>query len=204
MSVQRKPYLTPAEYLAIERAAEYRSEYLGGESFAMPGASERHATIVANCLYLLVGQLKGRPCKAYANDMRLKVSPTGLYTYPDLIVVCGERQFDDEHQDTLLNPTVLIEVLSESTEAYDRGRKFAHYRTLGSLSEYLLIAQEQPRIEQFVRQADGRWLFSAHERLADAVEITSAGCILPLADVYDKVDLAPLETEAPHGDAVRD
>jgi Uma2 family endonuclease len=199
MSLQRKPRLTPEEYLAIERAAEYKSEYLGGESVAMAGASERHATIVANCLYLLVGQLKGRTCKAHANDMRLKASPTGLYTYPDVIVVCGERRFDDEHRDTLLNPTVLIEVLPETTEAYDRGRKFAHYRNLDSLSAYLLIAQDQARIEQFVGQPDGRWIFSAHDRLEDLVEIASIGCTLSLADVYDKVDRPLTEAEAPAG-----
>ncbi len=190
MPLQHKSYLTPEDYLIIEREAEYKSEYFAGEIFAMAGASERHVSIVANLMYLLVGQLKGRPCKTYANDMRLNVSPTGLYTYPDIIVVCGDLLFADEQRDTLLNPTVLIEVLSESTEAYDRGKKFAHYRTLLSLSDYLLIAQDQPRIEHFVRQPDHRWLFSASERLHDVVDIASLECELPLTDVYDKVDIA--------------
>ena len=195
MSLQRRPHLTPEEYLAIEREAEYKSEYFAGEIFAMAGASERHVSIVANTMYLLVGQLKGRSCKAYANDMRLKVNPTGLYTYPDIIVVCGDLFFADEHKDTLLNPMVLIEVLSESTEAYDRGKKFAHYRTLASLSDYLLIAQDQVRIEHFVRQPDDRWLFSASDGLDDAVEIASIACELPLADVYDKVEMSGDEHE---------
>src|SRR5213596_3484672 len=112
MSLQPKPRLTPEEYLALERKAEYKSEYLAGEMFAMAGASERHVSIVANVMYLLVGQLKGRPCKAYASDMRVRVSPTGLYTYPDVVVVCGEARFLDEEVDTLLNPTMIVEVLS--------------------------------------------------------------------------------------------
>ena len=199
MPLQHKSHLTPEEYLVIEREAEYKSEYFAGEIFAMAGASERHVSIVANIMYLLVGQLKGRPCKTYSNDMRLNVSPTGLYTYPAIIVVCGDMWFADEQRDTLLNPTVLIEVLSESTEAYDRGKKFAHYRTLTSLSDYLLIAQDQSRIEHFVRQPDDRWLFSASDSLRDVVEIASIECELPLADVYDKVDMSGDEQERGHG-----
>jgi Uma2 family endonuclease len=181
MSIQRQPHLTPEEYLALERTAEYKSEYFAGELFAMAGASERHVS--------LVGQLKGRPCKAYANDLRLKVSPTGLYTYPDVLVVCGTPRFADEQHDTLLNPVVLIEVLSESTEAYDRGKKFDHYRALPSVSDYLLVSQDQHKIEHFVRQPDNRWLFAAYTTLDDVVEIPSVACALPLRDVYDKVEI---------------
>lgn len=190
MSLQRRSRLTPEEYLAIERAADHRSEYFAGEMFAMAGASETHVTIAANTLALLVVQLKGRPCKAYGSEMRLKVSATGLYAYPDLMVVCGPLLFDDERRDTLLNPTVLIEVLSDSTEAYDRGRKFGHYRTIESLSDYLLIAQDQPRIEHFARQPDGSWLYTPHDGLNQEAAISSIGCRLPLADVYDKVEFA--------------
>ena len=202
MSLQRQPRLTPKEYLTLERTAEYKSEYLAGEIFAMAGASERHVSIVANLMYILVGQLKGRPCKAYSNDLRLKVSLTGLYTYPDIIVICGASLFADEQKDTLLNPTVLIEVLSESTEAYDRGKKFDHYRTLASVSDYLLVSQDQHKIEHFVRQADNRWLFSAHTALDDVVEVTSIACTLPLQDVYDKVELSGGEPDegANHSD----
>jgi Uma2 family endonuclease len=190
MSIQRQSHLTPEEYLALERTAEYKSEYFAGEIFAMAGASERHVSIVANLMYILVGQLKGRPCKAYANDLRLKVSPTGLYTYPDVLVVCGAPRFADEQHDTLLNPVVLMEVLSESTEAYDRGKKFDHYRALPSVSDYLLVSQDQHKIEHFIRQSDNRWLFSAYMALDDVVEIPSIAGALPLRDVYDKVELA--------------
>ncbi len=189
MSLQPKPRLTPEEYLALERKAEYKSEYLAGEMFAMAGASERHVSIVANVMYLLVGQLKGRPCKAYASDMRVRVSPTGLYTYPDVVVVCGQPQFADEQQDTLLNPTLLVEVLSESTKDYDRGEKFEHYRTLASLSEYVLIAQDKYHIEHFVRQPDNRWLLSETNRLEDTIHLSSIACDLALAEVYDKVEM---------------
>lgn len=202
MSLQRQAYVTSEEYLALERTSQYKHEYFRGEIFAMAGASERHVSIVANLMYMLVGQLKGRPCKAYANDLRLQVSPTGLYTYPDILVVCGTPHFADEQQDTLLNPTVLMEVLSESTETYDRGKKFDHYRALPSVSDYLLIAQDQHKIEHFVRQEAHRWLYAAHTSLNDVIEITSIACALLLGDVYDKVEIvgAGLDEEnAPRG-----
>ena len=137
MSLQPKHGLTVDEYLEIERNADFKSEYFNGEMFAMAGASEQHIAIVSNLTYLLVGQLKGRPCMTYSTDMKVKIAPTGLYTYPDVIVVCGELQFGDERRELLTNPTIIIEVLSKSTEAYDRGEKFDHYRTLASLSDYL-------------------------------------------------------------------
>ena len=189
MSLQPKPRLTPEEYLALERKAEYKSEYLAGEMFAMAGASERHVSIVANVMYLLAGQLKGRPCKAYASDMRVRVSPTGLYTYPDVVVVCGQPQFADEQQDTLLNPMLIVEVLSESTKDYDQGEKFEHYRTLASLSEYVPIAQDKYHIEHFVRQPDNRWLLSETNLLEDTIHLPSIACDLALAEVYDKVEM---------------
>ncbi len=145
MSLQLKPFLTPQDYLALERQAETKSEYYAGEVFAMAGASRKHNTIVTNLAYLLVGQLKGRSCEVYNSDMRVKVSATGLYTYPDLVVVCGKPRFDDDQEDTLLNPTVIIEVLSKSTEAYDRSEKFAQYRALELMADYLLIAQDIAR-----------------------------------------------------------
>jgi Uma2 family endonuclease len=190
VSSQPKTYLTPEEYLAIERKADHKSEYFNGEMFAMSGASERHATIVANLMYLLVGQLRGRPCKAYANDLRVRVSPTGLYTYPDVVVVCGQPQFADDQRDTLLNPTLIVEVLSESTKDYDRGGKFEHYRTLTSLSEYVLIDQAKYHVEHFVRQPDNRWLLSETNRLEDTIHLLSVDCDLALAEVYDKVEMS--------------
>lgn len=189
MSLQLKSYLTPEEYLAIERKAEYKSEYFNGEMFAMAGASERQISIVASLMYILVGQLRGRPCKAYSNDMRVRVSPTGLYTYPDVVVVCDQARFADDQKDTLLNPTLIVEVLSESTKDYDRGGKFEHYRSLASLNEYVLIDQDKYHVEHFVRQPENRWLLSETNLLADTVHLSSIDCDLALTETYDKVEL---------------
>lgn len=189
--------LTVEEYLARERQAESKSEYFNGQIFAMAGASEAHNLIVANVLASLVSMLKGRSCKAYASDMRVRVSATGLYTYPDISVVCGQARFEDDVQDTLLNPTVIIEVLSPSTESYDRGVKFEHYRTLESLSDYLLIAQDRAMVEHYTRQPDNRWLLSTYKGLEATVAIPSIACELALADIYDKVEWP--DTEAAQG-----
>ena len=180
--------LTPEAYLAIERQAEYKSEYFNGEMFAMAGASPHHVLIVTNVASELRWQLKKRPCTVYSTDLRVKVSTTGLYTYPDVTVVCGQPQFDDEHQDTLLNPTLIVEVLSQSTKDYDRGEKFEQYRTLESLKEYILIAQNRCHVEQFVRQPDNRWLLSESNQLEDIIELSSIGCHLALTEAYDKVE----------------
>jgi Uma2 family endonuclease len=190
MSLQPKPYLSPEDYLALERSADFKSEYFDGEIFAMTGASEPHNLIVISTIRELSTQLKKRPCKLYANDMRVKVSPTGLYTYPDLIVVCGKAQFDDVHFDTLLNPTLIIEVLSDSTEAYDRGRKFEHYRKLESLAEYVLIAQHRPHIESYRRQLDQQWLLTESTGLDSVFRLDSIDCELALAEVYDKIEFS--------------
>jgi len=191
MSLQPQARYTPEEYLALERKAAYKSEYVNGEIFAMSGASERHNLIAGNIFAALHGQFRRRPCRAYVNDLRVKVSPTGLYTYPDVAALCGEPQFDDEQQDTLLNPDVIIEVLSPSTEAYDRGGKFGHYRKLASLKEYVLVSQEEPHIELYVRQADSQWLLSEASALQEVVLLPSVNCSLSLADVYDKVEFDP-------------
>src|SRR5215210_8320716 len=151
MSHQRKTLLTPEEYLAIERKSEIKHEYFAGVMFAMVGASKRHNLITANIIRVLGNQLLDRPCNVYPSDMRVKVSVTGKYTYPDVVVACEPEQFDDAENDTLLNPVVIVEVLSASTEAYDRGKKFEQYQQLGSLTDYLLVAQEPHRIEQYVR-----------------------------------------------------
>ena len=180
--------LTEEKYLAIERQAEEKSEYLGGEMFAMAGANREHNLIVTNLVINLGWQLKNGPCRVYSNDMRLKVRQSGLYTYPDVMVVCEEEHFLDGHRDTLLNPLLIIEVLSESTEVYDRGKKFGLYRALDALAEYLLVTQTPPRIEQYVRQEDGRWLFSAAEGIGSDIILPSIGVTLGLSDVYDKVE----------------
>ncbi len=189
MSLQPKTHLTPEEYLAIERKAECKSEYFNGEMFAMAGASERHVLIVTNVVAELRGQLRRRPCTVYSTDLRVRVSPTGLYTYPDVVVVCGQAQFADDQKDTLLNPTLIVEVLSESTKDYDRGGKFEHYRSLASLNEYVLIAQDKHHVEHFVRQSDNRWLLSETNRLEDTIHLSSIDCNLALAEVYDKVEM---------------
>ena len=189
MPLQPKPHLTPEDYLALERSADFKNEYFAGEIFAMTGASEPHNLIVVNVGAEIRQQLKKRPCKAYVNDMRVKVSPTGLYTYPDLIVVCGKSEFDDTHFDTLLNPTLIIEVLSDSTEAYDRGRKFEHYRKLESLAEYVLIAQHRPHVESYRRQPDQQWLLTESTGLESTLRLHSIDCELALMEVYDKVEL---------------
>ena len=192
MSFKLKPRFTPEEYLALERKAERKSEYFNGEIFAMSGASPQHVLIVTNVVAELRGQLKTRPCTVYSTDLRLKVSAAGLHTYPDVIVVCGEPQFDDDHKDTLLNPTLIVEVLSESTKDYDRGGKFEQYRMIESFVEYVLIAQDKRHVEHFVRQAGNRWLLSETNRLEDTIELTSIACNLMLTEVYDKVELPTL------------
>lgn len=189
MSSQAQKRYTPEEYLALERQAQCKGEYYAGDIIAMAGASRWHNLIVANVISELRSQLKGRPCTTYPSDMRVKVSPTGLYTYPDVTVVCGEVQFEDNQQDTLLNPTLIVEVLSESTEAYDRGGKFAHYRKLPSLMEYVLIAQTKPHVEHYVRQPDNRWLLAEADSLSDTVHLPSIDCRLALLEVYDKVEI---------------
>ena len=189
MSSQPQIFISPEEYLARERQAEQKSEYFNGEIFAMSGASPRHVLIVTNVVAELREQLKKRACTVYSTDLRVKVSATGLYTYPDVVVVCETPRFDDERKDTLLNPTLIVEVLSDSTKDYDRGDKFEQYRTLPSFVEYVLIAQDKYHVEHFVRQADNRWILSETNRPEDAITLTSIGCTLALQEVYDKVDL---------------
>jgi len=187
MSSQRKTLLTPEEYLAVERKSENKHEYFAGEIFAMVGASRRHNIIAANIIRVLGNQLLERPCNVYPSDMRVKVSATGKYTYPDVAVACDEELFDDAEKDTLLNPVVIIEVLSESTEAYDRGKKFEHYQHIESLAEYLLVSQEPHRVEQYVRQSNREWRYSEYHDAADVVKVSVIGCELALKDVYAKV-----------------
>ncbi len=157
------------------------------------GATEAHTLIVTNVIRELSTQLKGQPCRTYSNDMRVQTGESGLYTYPDVVVVCGEPEFRDTRRDTLLNPTLVVEVLSKSTEAHDRGEKFAQYRRLPSLREYLLIAQDQPRLERFTRQADGGWLLSEATDLSDILPLPALGGALSLAEVYDRVTFDPAE-----------
>jgi Uma2 family endonuclease len=188
MSTHATTRITPEEYLERERAAEYRSEYLEGETFALAGASFAHARIVMNLVIALGLQLRGRPCSAFATDLRVAVSRKGLYTYPDVFVVCGEPKFIDAVPDTVTNPKVIVEVLSESTKDYDRGGKFTQYRRIASLSEYLLVAQDEPHVEHFVKQPDGSWNLTETSDAAATVALPTIDCRLSLADVYEKIE----------------
>lgn len=188
-AVPKAPFLSPAEYLARERQSATRSEYLRGEVFAMSGATREHNVINGNLFGEIRAQLKGRSCEAYSSDMRVKVAATGLYTYPDLTVVCGTREFDDSFVDCLLNPIVLGEVLSSSTEAYDRGDKAAHYRRIASLREYLLVSQNRVRVEHFVRQ-DDKWVLSELDSVDDVLHLPSIDCHISLRDIYDRIEFS--------------
>jgi Uma2 family endonuclease len=180
---------TPAEYLERERAAEAKSEYLDGAIIALAGASRAHSLINTNLASLLNGALRDQPCEVHASDMRVRVASGRLYTYPDIAVVCGEAQYEDAHGDTLLNPTVIVEVLSPTTEAYDRGAKFGYYRQLPSLRAYVLVAQDQMLVEHYARPADG-WLLTEARAASGALALPALGCALPLAEIYHKVGLA--------------
>lgn len=188
MSSNPKALLTEEEYLAIERQAEFRSEFFAGEMFALAGASRRHNRIVTNLVVALDGQLAMRPCNVYSNDMRVKVQSTGLYTYPDVIVTCGEENFASGEMDVLLNPLLIAEVLSDSTEAYDRGKKFESYQGIESLKEYLLVSQNSQRVELFVRQGAKNWIYSEAHEPTETIRLQSVGCELRLEDIYRKVE----------------
>ena len=190
MATKPTTHLTPEQYLEIERNAEFKSEYYQGEMFAMAGAREAHNLIAFNLATELGVQLRKRPCRAYVSDMRVLVNSTGLYTYPDLTGVCAEPQFLDDTRDTLLNPVLIVEVLSPSTERYDRGRKFEHYRSVESVAEYLLISSDRINAELYTRQHDGTWNLRAVNKLEDALQLESVGVRLTLSDLYDKVDFA--------------
>jgi Uma2 family endonuclease len=182
-----KTYITPEEYLALDRQAEVKSEYYAGQIIAFAGASKQHNLIVANVLAGIHRQLVDRPCNVYPSDMRVRVSKTGTYAYPDIVVTCGEEQFADENSDILLNPIVLIEVLSESTANYDRGDKFDQYRRIESLREYILVSQEPYRADQYIRQNDTQWLLTEFHRVEDVIRLSSINCELALKEIYAKI-----------------
>lgn len=183
-----KKDISPEAYLEMERKAETKSEYIDGCILAMAWASRRHNQIVFNLAKIIGHQLESRPCAAYVSDMRAKVRETGMYAYPDLAVVCDEPEFEDIQVDTLLNPSLIVEVLSASTEVYDRGEKFAHYRRLSSLSEYVLVSQYKLRVEYFLRSGE-KWILSDYFEAEDEMTLPSIGCQLKLIDIYNKVEL---------------
>jgi Uma2 family endonuclease len=188
MSTQRQEYLTPEEYLAIERWAEDKSEYVDGVMHAMSGASFKHNVIVANVVAEVGQQLKGRPYRALPSDIKVRMPDSLRLFYPDVSVVCGEPQFHDERSDVILNPVLIVEVLSESTAAFDRGEKFQAYQQLDSLHEYLLISQDKIFVEQYVRQSREKWTYMATVGLESSLALPSVECTLSLKAVYDKAD----------------
>lgn len=188
MIAQPKISFTEEQYLHQERHSSIKHEFYAGDIYAMAGASEQHNLISMNIAGILRTHLRGSGCRAYPSDMRLKIANTGLYTYPDFAVVCGQSQFiDTEKRDTILNPILLIEILSASTERYDRGAKFSHYRTIQTLQEYVLIAQDSYHIECFSRQTDDTWLLSEAAGRRSSIELASIKLLLALEEVYEDV-----------------
>jgi Uma2 family endonuclease len=198
MSLPRfEPRHTDEEYLAMERGSEERHEYLGGQIYAMAGETLEHGIICTNLSWIIRGQLLSKPCLVLSKDMKVRSGPLGpssqitkgLYSYPDLLVVCDQPEFHDDYKDVLLNPVVIIEVLSATTEAYDRGQKFLRYRTwLKSLTDYIVVSQYEPLVEHFTLQPDGVWAISATVvELDGSVSVNSIGCVLSLKEVYDRV-----------------
>ncbi|GAB3932496.1 Uma2 family endonuclease [Larkinella terrae] len=187
MSAQPKPHYTPELYLELERKADHKSEYFKGEIFAMAGASRNHNRIKENLSIGIGSYLKGKRCQSFSSDMRLHIPSNSLYTYPDLVVVCGEPQMLDVNFDTLLNPTVIVEVLSGSTKDYDRGSKFMLYRNIPTFQEYILIDSEQIRAEAWYKPDNGFWTLRTETTLADdSLTIQTLDFTLPLRDIYDQ------------------
>lgn len=191
MSTQPKPFLTVEEFLANEEKAEFRSEYFAGETFAMAGGTENHTLIKVRLAHLIEGHLEDRQCRVYDSDLMVRVVATGLLTYPDVSVVCGPSQLEGgPHRDrVLLNPNLIIEVLSPSTEAYDRGRKFEHYRTIPSLEQFVLVSSERVHADVFTRGNDDLWVLASCSKPDDVMHLTSIGCTIRLGDLYKRTDL---------------
>lgn len=190
MSALRKP--TPEEYLARERRAECKSEYRDGEIRAMAGASVSHNRINANLVREVGNALKNRPCDVFSQDLKTRTTAT-KYAYPDVVVVCGEPEFLDEHEDVITNPTVIFEILSPSTENFDRGDKFADYQQRDSLQEYVLVAQDRISVERFTRQAGGLWLYQRLPSREDSLTLESVGVTIPLEDIYYRLNFEDSE-----------
>ena len=189
MSKLERPHFTAVEYLTMERTSSEKHEFALGEIFAMTGASARHVEIVGNIAGDLRNQLRQRPCRVYSTDLRLCVDAEQRYTYPDVVAVCSQPQFLDDTLDTLLNPELIVEVLSESTRNYDRGDKFQQYRGITSFREYLLVDQERVHVERYSKQSDGTWSLWETDALGDVVQLNSVGAALPVSEIYFKIDL---------------
>jgi len=179
-------YLNPEEYLVIERRAEYKSEYVDGVMYAMAGGSERHNLIAANIIISIGVQLRGRPCRVYPRDLKVRVPHSNRFFYPDVSVVCGETKFADDERDVIINPILIVEVLSESTAAYDRGKKFLSYQQIDSLQEYLLVSQDEVIVEHYIRRSRDAWLYTKAIGLEETTRLPSIECEVALKDIYDK------------------
>ncbi|MBI2231888.1 MAG: Uma2 family endonuclease [Deltaproteobacteria bacterium] len=188
MSKQQKVRFTVAEYLSMDRDASEKHEFAFGETYAMGGASARHVEIVGNIVSELRNHLRQRPCRVYSTDLRLRVDADHRYTYPDVVVVCGQPQFLDDQLDTLLNPDLIVEVLSESTRNYDRGDKFQQYRGIPSFREYLLVDQAKAHVERYSKQQDGTWSLWETGSLDHVVHLESIAVRLPVSEIYLKVE----------------
>ena len=191
MSAIPKRKMTVAEYLEIERKAVHKSEFFDGEMFAMAGANNEHNIVKENLVGEMFNRLKGTSCRSYSSDQRVLVDPTGLYAYPDVVIVCGPAIFSSHDDQSLMNPRVIFEVLSNSTERYDRTTKFRHYTQLPSLQEYILVSQDEPLIEQFVRQANGTWTVRMYHTIATDFMLASIPIEIPMADLYRDVTFPP-------------
>ncbi len=189
MSTQPIPIFTAEQYLELERKSEFRSEFIKGGIYAMSGGTRNHALVMMNAAAALHQQLKGKPCSVVSSDMRIHSRTFGIYTYPDVVVTCGPDQFLDERKDVLTDATLIVEVLSPSTQSYDRGEKFLYYRSLPSFQEYLILWQTEIRAEHHVKQPDGSWLFREHMQPETEINLSSIGCQVILADLYDRVVL---------------
>ena len=188
MSALPKRYFTPEEYLELELKADYKSQYVGGEIFAMAGAQPPHVVIESNLIAALHSRFRGRVCNVYTSNIRVRVEPGDLWTYPDVSALCGEPRFETaSHPQSLLNPQVIFEVLSPSTEAFDRGDKFTRYRKLASLTDYVLVSSERMQLEHFVRQSGGAWEMNAYDQPEHVLSLGSLGCELTLGEIYERV-----------------
>lgn len=190
MATQPNSFLTPEQYLEIERKADFKSEYYDGKMFAMAGANFRHNVLVANLIGELRQALRPRGCRILPSDMRVRVSVTGLYTYPDVIAVCGEPELGGDEFDVLLNPGLIVEVLSPSTEAYDRGRKFEQYRALESLRAYLMVSADRVHVELYTRRPDREWKLSEASDLSETIDICTLECKVPLSGIYEGIEIS--------------
>lgn len=184
----KKEKISPELYLELERKAEFKSELINGEMYAMVGTTRKHNRIALNIATILNSMLKAKPCKVYISDLRVQINSTGLFTYPDLIITCGKEILTDKHKDTLTNPKCIIEVLSDSTEKYDRGEKFLNYQQIDSLQEYILVSQDQHRVETFLRQTDGKWLYESTEGLQSEFKISTADGSISLSEIYSNTE----------------